>query len=67
MVEIRYVHFSYAPSFFEGRKGATKLANFPYRSIHFYVNNPKTADEIFSTEINFHPLTLFFGGGDNAR
>ena len=41
---------------------AAKVANFLYRWINFYVNNPKTADEIFSTEINFPPLTLFKGG-----
>ena len=43
-------------------KTAAKLANFPYRSIYFYVNNPKTADEIFSPETNFFFLTLFRGG-----
>jgi len=44
-------------------KTAANLANFPYRSIHFYVNKPKTADEIFSPEINIPPLTLFKGVG----
>ena len=43
-------------------KTAANLANFPYRSIYFYVNNPKTADEIFSPETIFFFLTLFRGG-----
>jgi hypothetical protein len=41
---------------------AAKVANFLYRSTHFYVNKPKTADENFSPETNFVALTLFNGG-----